>query len=172
MKALYVKALSETEYKEVEGLYQRTKEARLARRAQMILLSGEGWKVGEIAKVVRESEDTVTRWVKRYNSEGVNGLQDAPRAGAPRKVNAEYEAEVLAAVRTRPRALEQPYSLWTLQRLVDYMAERTGIRLGRETLRRLLARHEIVMSRPHYHVHSPDPDYLLKKKQSRRNVPR
>jgi hypothetical protein len=36
-------------------------------------------------------------------------------------------------VRQRPRGLGQPYELWTLQRLADYLAELTGIRHRRES---------------------------------------
>jgi transposase len=38
--------------------------------------------------------------------------------------------------------------MWTLQRLADYLAERTGIAVSSETVRRLLAKHEIVFSQP------------------------
>jgi transposase len=172
MKALRVRALTENERKELEHEYHSGEDARLIRRSQMILLSSEGWKVGAIAGVVRESEDTVARWVKRYNHEGLNGLHDRPKSGAPRKIDAAYEAEVITAVRTRPRALAQETSLWTLAGLVSYMRERTGVQIGRETMRRVLARHGFVMSRPAHHVHSPDPEYLLKKRRLKRNVNR
>ena len=47
-----------------------------------------------------------------------------------------------------PRSLEQPYSLWTLQRLADYMAEQTGIRVEAETVRIHLKAADIVLSHP------------------------
>jgi transposase len=59
--------------------------------------------------------------------------------------------------------LGQPYSLWTLQRLIDYLAEETGQRVSLETMRQLLKRHRIVLSRPQHKISSPDPDYLVKK---------
>jgi transposase len=36
-------------------------------------------KAAAIAGIVRESEDTVVRWLKRDQTEGVEGLKDAPR---------------------------------------------------------------------------------------------
>ena len=74
-----------------------------------------------------------------------------------------YQDVLLQVVRLRPRSLGQPYSLWTLQRLADYMAEQTGIRVEDETVRVHLKAAEIVLSRPHHTIHSPDPEYLLKK---------
>jgi len=49
-----------------------------------------------------------------------------------------YKDALLAAVRRRPRSFGLPFSLWTLQRLVDYLAEQTGIRVSDETVRRAL----------------------------------
>ena len=49
-----------------------------------------------------------------------------PHPGAPRKVSAEYRQRLIDAVRHRPRSLGLPFSLWTLRRLADYMAEQTG----------------------------------------------
>lgn len=52
----------------------------------MILLSAEqGLKVPQIALIVRESEVTVLRWLKRYLAESIEGLQDAPALAAPRR---------------------------------------------------------------------------------------
>jgi len=72
----------------------------------MILLSAEKrLKVGEIAEIVRESEITVLRWLKRYMAESVAGLQDAPRSGRKRTVTANYREKLVEAVRRRPRSL-------------------------------------------------------------------
>ena len=44
-----------------------------------LALGGAGLKAAAIAGIVRESEDTVVRWLKRDQTEGVEGLKDAPR---------------------------------------------------------------------------------------------
>jgi transposase len=151
---------------ELDQLYRTTKDPRLRTRAQMILLSVEqGLKVPQIAAIVRESEATVLRWLKRYLAEGLNGLHDAPRPGRPAETTAAYRAELLAAVRRRPRSLQLPFSLWTLQRLADYLAERTGLRVSDETVRRALKQAGIVLSRPQHKISSPDPDYQVKKRR-------
>jgi transposase len=56
-----------------------------------------------------------------------------------------------------------PFSLWTLARLADYMAEQTGLGISGETVRRYLEEAEIVLSRPQHKISSPDPEYLVKK---------
>jgi transposase len=134
----------------------------------MVLLSAEkGLKVGEIAEIVRESEATVLRWLKRYLAERAEGLTDAPRPGRNRTVTDIYRDRLVEAVRRRPRSLDLAFSMWTLQRLVDYMAEETGIRVSTETVRRTLKDAGIVLSRPQHTISSPDPKYAVKKRRSK-----
>lgn len=149
-------------------LYHTTKDVRLRTRAQMMLLAAEKHLVArEIAEIVREDEQTVRRWMKRYMADGIEGLKDAPRPGATPKVTPEYEAKLLQVVRLRPRSMDLEFSLWTLQRLADYMAEETGIRVEAETVRQHLAKHDIVLSRPQHKISSPDPEYEVKKRRSK-----
>ena len=157
------------ELEALEKLYRSTKEVRLRTRAQIILLAGEQrMSAPAIAKIVRENDQTVRNWLKRWMAEGIEGLKDRPMPGAPSTVTKAYEERLLFVVRRRPRSLEQPYSMWTLQRLADYMAEQTGIRASYETVRKLLKAGEIVLSRPQHKISSPDPDYLLKKRRLKR----
>jgi transposase len=53
--------------------------------------------------------------------------------------------------------------MWTLQRLVNYMAEQTRIRVEDETVRVHLKEAEIVFSRPQHTFSSPNPEHLVKK---------
>jgi transposase len=157
------------ELESLENLYRTTKDVRLRTRAQIILLAGgERMIAPAIAKIVRENDQTVRNWLKRWIAEGIEGLKDRPMPGTPRKVTKEYEEQLLAAVHRRPRSLDQAYSMWTLQRLADYMAEQTGIRVTDETVRKILKAGEIVMSRPQHKISSPDPEYLVKKRRLKR----
>ena len=151
---------------ELDQLYRTTHDVRLRMRVQIILLAAEqGMLAPDIAKVVRSDEETVRAWLKRYLAEGVAGLADAPRPGAVPKVTPEYRELLLKVVRQRPRSLGQAYSLWTLQRLADYMAEQTGIRVSHITVRAYLKAADIVLSRPQHKITSPDPEYEVKKRR-------
>jgi transposase len=58
----------------------------------MVLLAAERrLSAAQIAQIVRTSEETVRRWLKRYLAQGVEGLRDEPHPGAPRKVTQEEE---------------------------------------------------------------------------------
>ena len=166
MKPIRVRELRPEEQEELELLYDQTKEARIRTRAQMILLAVEHKMTApQIEQIVRKNEQTVRVWIKRFNAEGINGLYDAPRPGSPKVVNEAYCQRLLEVVRQRPRALGQPYSMWTLARLADFMAEETGLRVSHETVRRVLKTGEIGLSRPQHTISSPDPDYKVKKRR-------
>jgi transposase len=168
MKPIQLPTQTPEQLEALEELYQRTKDVRLRQRVQIILLAAEKKLVAaSIGEIVRLDEQSVRRWLKRYQAEGIEGLRDAPRPGAPAVVTAEYRAQLVSAVRRRPRSLEQPFSLWTCQRLADYLAETTGIRVSDETVRRYLEAEGIVFSRPQHKISSPDPDYEVKKRRSK-----
>jgi transposase len=168
---LRLRELSADELAELHGEYRETKEARIRSRVQIVLLASENKLTApEIAKIVRVNDQTVRNWLRRYEREGIPGLFDEPRPGAPRKVTAAYEKRLLEIVRQRPRSLEQPFSMWTIQRLVDFLSAEIGIHLSQTTILRLLAEHEIVFRRPQHKISSPDPDYAVKKRRSKRNA--
>lgn len=168
MRPIRIRDLAPEQLVELENLYRTTRDARLRTRTQMVLLAAEQHlTAAQIAKIVRSSEETVRRWLKRYLAEGIEGLRDVPQPGAPRKVTTEYCERLVHAIRRRPRSLGLPFSLWTLRRLADYMAERTGIRVEYETVRVHLKAAGIVLSRPQHTITSPDPEYAVKKRRSK-----
>jgi hypothetical protein len=104
MRPLQRSAMTPPHREHLDRLSRTTKMPRLRTRAQMMLLAAEqGLKVLQIARIVRESEATVLRWLKRYRAEGMEGLQDAPSPGRPSSMTEAYKADLLAAVRRRPR---------------------------------------------------------------------
>lgn len=166
MHPIRVDRLSDEQHAELDRANRTAKDGRLRIRALIVLLAAErGMVAPEIAAVVRLNEETVRRWLVRYQAEGLEGLQDSPRPGAPPKVTRAYREQLLAVVRRRPRSLGLPFSLWTGERLADYLAEQTGIRVSRETVYRLLRAGGIHLNRPQHTITSPDPEYAVKKRR-------
>lgn len=161
--------LSRAQIAELHAVYRPTKDVRLRTRAHIILLAAEqGMRAPTIAPMVRENDHTVRHWLTRYSAEGIEGLHDAPRLGAPKKVTPAYVTQLLNVVRLRPRSLGLPYALWTLARLADSMAEHTGMRVEAATVRRHLQEADIVFSRPQHTISSPAPEYQGKKSRWKR----
>ena len=97
-----------------------------------------------------------------YTSPDVEALQARYDALTQRAKDAQGPEDLLEVVR-QPRALGQPFSLWSLQRLVDFMAEEPRLRVSEGTVRRALKASGVVLSRPQHKISSPDPEYQVKK---------
>lgn len=171
MHPIQPRSVTPQESEALDHLYRTTRSARLRTRAQALLLAIEGEMVApQIAAITRMSEHSIRRWIRRFNAEGVEGLHDAPRPGKAKKASQSYRERLLIVVRQRPRSLGQPYSLWTLQRLADFMAEETSERVWHESVRRYLQVGGVVLSRPQHTITSPDPEYHVKKRRSKRSA--
>jgi hypothetical protein len=81
----YIRQLNDQERAELRQLYRQTKDADVRSRCQMILLSGDGHRVAEIAKLTLFDENSVLFWFDRYEAEGLAGLEDRPKSGRPPK---------------------------------------------------------------------------------------
>ena len=116
----------------------QTASARLVERAKILHLGSEGQTVPQIAQVLHLHEKTVRKWFKRFEQQGLAGLEDAPRSGAPSRYTAENKARVLQAARTRPSELGLPYGSWTFERLAAYVQEHLGLHLKKTRIFEIL----------------------------------
>ena len=161
----YVRPLSRSEKAQIGRLIRKGTDARVVRRAQMVRLSSQGKKCGEIAELMGFTVPTVHRAIDEFNARGVDGLPDRPRSGRPPKATESYVACLKEAVRTSPIKLGYVFVSWTLSRLREHLARKCGVILHPGYLSRLMARHGIVYRRPrHVMAHLRDQqDYDEKK---------
>jgi transposase len=111
--------------------------ARVAQRARIVLLSGQGLTGPAIAERVGCSEPTVVAWRRRYAERGLAGLEDAPRPGGPvRVMTPQVQAQVLADTVTPPPASLQAQGVthWSARRLADWLAGHRGIRVSHDSI--------------------------------------
>jgi transposase len=116
----------------------RTAPARLVDRARIVLAATEGQSAGKIAAGLGCSRPTVYARIRRFNAEGVQGLQERPRSGRPHTYTAEQRAEVIAAALTDPQELGLPYGCWALDRLQAYLNEHKKIPIKRSRIDEIL----------------------------------
>lgn len=91
-----VLTMSESSRVELERLASRPKsERRMWLRARIILLSAGGMKNEQIAEKLDTTVVTVCKWRRRFSAQGVDGLFDKPRPGAPRTVTDEHIEKLL-----------------------------------------------------------------------------
>ncbi len=112
---------------------------RVALRAHMVLLSGRGYSVPEIARVHDCGMDVVRTWLHRYEQQGVAGLEDEPRGGRPPKDPLAKDIVDTQASQS-PRNSGHVQSCWTVALLTAFLATRFGLVLSRASVRRYLKR--------------------------------
>jgi len=62
-----------------------TAEARVIERARIILACLEGKQIQQVARELKVSVRSVSKWRQRFSFGGVKGLYDRPRPGEPIK---------------------------------------------------------------------------------------
>jgi transposase len=88
--------LSGMERDELEARVRRRKIARAdAMRAEIVLLAADGLNNCAIADEIGVSRMTVLTWRKRFAAQRIDGLDDEPRCGAPRKIGDDKIADVV-----------------------------------------------------------------------------
>ena len=172
---LYVHALRRSERKKLETQAKRARDARLVNRARMILLSNERKKIAQIGAILDTTPETVGRWIRRYEAEGIDGLHDQPRSGGPRKADAAYETRLLELAQSDPRRVDPdcPWSVWTADRLIARMVHEAFAKVSDDTLRRALHRHRFAFVRPKLDLkHKQNPKDVKRFKRRLRAVKR
>ena len=121
----------------------------------------------DVADALRVTVKTVRKWCKRFLAEGMEGLSDQPRSGAPVRFAAEQRCEVLAIACANPAQYGYPEgTTWTVDLLTETAAAHvTGPVMSRSSIQRTLS---AVALKPHKEkmwLHSPDPEFKEKVNQ-------
>ena len=136
---LRLRELTAEERSAVDKLaHSRTAPARRVERARIIRQASRGAGAPEIAEALRLDAYTVRGWIRRFNADGLAGLEDRRRSGRPPTYTPEQRAAVIATALTDPKALGLPFASWTLDRLAAYLNEHEAIAIKRSRIDELL----------------------------------
>jgi transposase len=122
-----------------QGLERLRRRAvgRVSQRAHMVLLSGRGYTVQEIARIFDCGEDVVRQWLHRYRERGESGLEDLPRRGRPPRDRL-APLIVDAQMRQPPTCSGHVQACWTVRLLTAFLAARFRLALSPGRVRQLL----------------------------------
>jgi transposase len=147
--------LSEKESKQLLSLSRAgTTQRRLAERASMILAAAEGKTTAEIAAAMNTRPARVSKWRNRFARDGIEGLKDAPRMGAPPRYDRTTELRILAVLDDPP---PEGFATWT----GGLIAERLGD-VSAHQVWRVLRRYGIHVGRRRSWCISTDPEFAPK----------
>lgn len=152
---------------ELHELKHMTRHAigRVSQRAQMVLLSAQGRSVPEIAPIFAIHPASVRFWLRRFNLQGPQGLQDAPRSGRPRLIDSALTHTLAQLLLLDPmhQAGAHPTTIWTVALLTLALMLRCGHTLSRSTVRAAMHRLGLRWGRPRLSMPpKTDPDKIQK----------
>jgi transposase len=162
---LRVRRLTDDEGRQIQRIVRRgggksDKSIVKWRRALVIQASAGGNTVPVIARLVSTSEDRVREMIHRFNDLGMRSLDPQWAGGRPRQITTDDVSFIVATARQRPEALGQPFTRWSIRKLVDYLADNPErvVHIGRERCRQVLIAHDITFQRTKTWKESNDPD--------------
>jgi transposase len=96
--------VSTAERSQLQTWVRRPKSSqRLALRARIVLAAADGFSNTEIAEEFGITMPTVGKWRQRFCEDGLEGLADEPRPGAPRSLSdAQIEAVITQTLESKP----------------------------------------------------------------------
>jgi transposase len=143
-------------------------------RARIVALSWDGLGVRGIAAEVGCHENTVRRWLHRFNAAGIDGLGNRPGAGRKRRITEADRSAIIALARSVPPGRlvrdgagelsaerEEGPAEWTLDTLTR-VAREAGIEVGRSQVRRILRAEKVRWRRTRTWATSTDPEFAPK----------
>jgi transposase len=128
----FIEKLSKEQKRSLEKGYKTGKGFTFRRNCHAILLSHEGQTVNEIAGFFGVSTITVYAWLKKWQTDGIEGLKHKPGQGRPAKLKLDDEKHVKTVkilVENEPK---------NLNRVVGQLKSELGLDLSKKTLKRFL----------------------------------
>jgi transposase len=152
-------------------------------RARIIALSWDGLGVAAIAAEIGCHENTVRRWLHRFNAAGLDGLGNQPGVGRKRRITEAERSRIIALARSAPPGRlardaagelsaddERGPAQWTLDTLAQ-RARDAGIQVGRSQVRRILLAEKVRWRRTRSWAASTDPEFAPKGPASWSSIP-
>ena len=84
----FIATLSDADRAALEQVHREARVHRQRQRAQAVLLSAQGYKLDQLADILRADRDTVSGWLDAWQEQGLDGLTDAPKSGRTPKIDA------------------------------------------------------------------------------------
>ncbi len=123
----FIKDLSEDDREFLTATW-RSHTSHVARaRAHAILLSAKGMSIPELKKIFSIDDDTARSWLKRWEQNGREGLEDADRPGGPCKLDESGRAKAIELLQQNPN---------NPRVVLSELEKQTGKKVSRRTLSR------------------------------------
>jgi transposase len=147
----------------LEQQLRSTHDARVYRRTLAVLEAARGEPVSAVARRLRVTPRVIYYWLANYaRDRAPDTLRDLDRSGRPTVLTASDRDLLRGVLGRSPQEWGYPAAQWTVPRLREYLAGRTGRRPSDDTIRRASRRLGYTWKRSRYAL-DPDPEFGGKK---------
>jgi transposase len=136
----------------------RSDESRYDHRLHGLLLITGGHGCQQVADLFGEDRRTVQRWVKRFETHGLDGLREGERPGRPATLDAKQWAKLGRELRRNPREFGHAAHLWDGKLLAEHLRQRYDITLGVRQCQRIFGQMGFRLRKPRPQVAQSDPE--------------
>lgn len=144
---IYVRTPTSEEFQELRRM-TRQEIGRVSQRAQMVLLSAQRRTVPEIARIFGVGNNTVRKWMRRFDEHGPEGLYDEPRSGRPPKMTEKVSEHLVKMIQQDPKQSGYLATFWTIPMMVLALANKLRVKLSPSTVRQALHVAGLAWGRP------------------------
>ncbi len=153
----------------LSSLGEERRDSRVERRIIACRMVAAGKSAPEVGAAVGVDERTVRVWVKEFNRDGIESLRYGRYKGAKPHLPAEYEVEVIEAIRRGPPE-SMGITVWRGWAVRRWLEEEYGVKYSRDGVYKLLHRLGLssLMPRPLHPESAPEEQESFKKNSSKR----
>lgn len=164
MATACVRSLTVTEGQHLQRVLRRGKDRTAILRAQVVLMSDQGFRAKQIADVTRLHEEYVRELIRLFNVDGLEILKRKPGSGRRPMFSEEEQTIIAEFALSPPQVFGQPFTRWTLEKLRRFLIARKVVRsIGLQTLARILEAKKVRLQRTKTWKVSNDPAFDAKK---------
>ena len=167
----FVRRLSKSERRSIARLRKKPPNVEVYRRATAVHFSAQRLEVSQIARIVDRDRSVVSRWLHRFQLDGLSALWPGKSPGRPPKADADFQAALAQAVEQNPRDLGYSFTRWTLPLLAEHMRRLTHVQVSTHTISRALRRMKFHYGRPKLDLkHRQDPKEVARAKRQKKRA--
>lgn len=135
---LYIRPMAAEEERQLRA-WETDEDEELRHRARVVLLSARGYRVPEIARLLKAHPANLRKWIHRFNVIGCEGLVTVRSGGAKPRFSEDQKARIVRLARTRPRQIGLHFTDWTLHKLAEQAMQRGIVdQISHECVRQIL----------------------------------
>lgn len=107
---------------QLEKVYRGEEDPDVRERMLPVLrVKGDGVRPSAVSRELHRTKPWASKWLERFQKEGVDGLKTRPRSGRPPRLS----TEVVQGIRREPSESRQG---WKTRHVYDLIVKRSGVR--------------------------------------------